>query len=175
VWAASNAFSWLMRALNVVFDVAEGRRWWKRRAVALVAMIAMLTAISIGAAALLAGPELLARIGLAAGWQLARWPVVVLLLTAAMAVIYALLPNRARRAPLRPVLIGAAAGTGLWVLATVAFRLYVSSFGRFAATYGFVGGVIVLLLWLYLSALAILSGAEVAATLEQSEPSRFDH
>jgi membrane protein len=67
----------------------------------------------------------------------------------------------------RPTLIGALVGTGLWLLATLGFRVYVSQLGRYDQTYGFVGGIIILLLWLYLTALAILFGGEVAATLQQ--------
>ncbi|HUF78307.1 MAG TPA: YhjD/YihY/BrkB family envelope integrity protein, partial [Thermoanaerobaculia bacterium] len=84
-----------------------------------------------------------------------------------MWLIYFLLPDRDMRDAARPTLIGAVVGTGLWLLATLGFRVYVSQLGRYDQTYGVVGGIIVLLLWLYLTALAILFGGEVAATLQQ--------
>jgi len=64
------------------------------------------------------------------------------------------------------VLIGAVTGTGVWILASILFRVYVSNFGSYSATYGVLGGVIILLLWLYITALSILFGGEVAATLQ---------
>jgi membrane protein len=84
-----------------------------------------------------------------------------------MWLVYFLLPARDMRDAARPTLIGALVGTGLWLAATLGFRVYVSQFGRYDQTYGVVGGIIVLLLWLYLTALAILFGGEVAATLQQ--------
>lgn len=167
LWAASNAFAWLMRGLNVIYDVEEERGWVRRRAVALVALVVALALMTVSAATLLSGPTVLSWVGIEAGWRFVRWPVVWALITLAMALIYYLLPSRGRPPAKGPVLIGALVGTGLWVLATTGFRLYVAHFGSFSATYGVVGGVIVLLLWLYLTALAILFGGEVAATLEQ--------
>ena len=167
LWAASNAFDWLTRALNVMFDVTEKRPWWKRRALALVAVVATLLLVTVSAVVLVSGPDLLGALGLEAGWRFLRWPLVWGMITGVMWLIYYLLPNRPRPASKAAVLTGALAATALWVVATLAFRGYVASFGNYGATYGVVGGIIVLLLWLYLTALAILFGGEVAATLEQ--------
>ncbi|HEX2251971.1 MAG TPA: YihY/virulence factor BrkB family protein [Thermoanaerobaculia bacterium] len=167
LWSASHMFAVLTDGLNVMYDVKENRPWWKRRLIALGALVASLVLLTTGAAALLIGPDLLADWGLGPAWNVARYPLAFVLLTGLMWLVYYLLPARDQHQALRPVLIGALVGAGLWVLATLGFRFYVAQFGRYSATYGIVGGIIVLLLWLYLTALAILVGGEVAATLEQ--------
>ena len=167
LWSSSHIFVVLADGLNVMYDLEEDRPWWKRRAIALAAVLAGTFLLVGSAAALLAGPDLIAHLGLGGAFHVLRWPMAVLFLTALLWLIYFLLPNRDQRHAARPTLVGAGVGAGVWVLGTLAFRLYVSHFGTYSDTYGFVGGVIVLLLWLYLTALSILFGGEVAATLEQ--------
>lgn len=167
VWAASNVFVAIADGLNVVYDVPEWRSWWKRRAIALGALLASLVLLSVATAGLVAGPELISLLRLEAFWHVLRWPVAFVMLTLTMCLIYYLLPNRDQGRAWRPTLIGALVGSGLWVLGTLGFRLYVANFASYSRTYGFVAGIIVLLVWLYLSAAAILLGGEVAATLEQ--------
>ncbi len=167
VWSASNVFVAIAEGLNVVYDIEEGRSWWRRRVLALTALLASLILLTVATAALVAGPELIALLRLESFWHVLRWPLAFVLLTLMMWLIYYLLPNRQQGRAWRPTLVGAVTGSGLWVLGTLGFRLYVASFGNYSQTYGFIGGIIVLLLWLYLSAAAILFGGEVAATLEQ--------
>ena len=169
LWSASNIFAVLAEGLNVMYDLEEDRSWWKRRAMAIVATVAGLALFVSGAAAILAGPSLVDFLSLSRVWNVLRWPLAFLLVTAMIWLIYYLMPNRDQAGSKKPTLIGALVGCSLWTVATLGFRLYVSHFGTYSKTYGVVGGVLVLLLWLYLTALAILFGGEVAATLEQRE------
>lgn len=167
LWAASNVFAILTAGLNRMYDIEEDRPWWKRRLLALAALIVGLVLLTTAALSLLAGPALIEIFGLGRFWFVLRWPLAFVLLVGMLWLVYYLLPARDQSAVWRPVLIGAATGAVLWVLGTLGFRLYVANFGSYSTTYGVVGGIIVLLIWLYLTALTILFGGEVAATLEQ--------
>lgn len=170
LWSASNVFAILTDGLNHMYDLRETRRWWKRRLLALVTLVVATVALIGSTLILVSSPRLLRLVGLAGlvhAWDSLRWPAVLVLMTLFMWLVYLLLPNRRQRHAIVPTLIGAVVGTLLWSGATVGFRVYVAHFGSYSETYGFVGGIIVLLLWLYLTGLAILFGGEVAATLEQ--------
>jgi membrane protein len=167
LWSASNVFSVLTEGLNTMYDLEETRPFWQRRLLALAALVVGLVLLTTAAAALLAGPALVATLGLETAWIYLRWPLAFVLLVAMLWLVYYLLPARDQRQALRPVAVGALVGAALWVLATLGFRLYVANLGSYDATYGIVGVFIVLLLWLYLTALTVLFGGEVAATLEQ--------
>lgn len=166
-WSGSNIFASLADGLNTMYDLEEGRSWWKRKALAVV--LAMLAAVllTVGATAILAGSEILGLLGAAEGWNALRWPVAFLFLTALLWLVYYWLPDRDQALSKRYVTVGAIVGAGLWVVATTGFRFYVAHLGSYSRTYGFVGSVLVLLIWLYLSALTILFGGEVAVSLEQ--------
>lgn len=167
LWSSSNIVATLADGLNRMYDVEESRPWWKRRLIALVALVIGSVLLLMGTVAMLAGPGLLDLLGLAAAWEVLRWPLAVVMLVLLMWLVYYLLPDRSMKGSARPALVGALTGTAIWLLGTVGFRVYVSHFGRYSELYGFVGGIIVLLLWLYLTSLAILLGGELAATLEQ--------
>jgi len=167
VWSSSNVAVALTDGLNRMFDLEESRPWWLRRLVGLAAVIAGSILLVGNAVALLAGPRLLELVGLGAAWKVLRWPLATILLTALIWLVLWLLPDRGQRGAALPALIGAGVGTGLWLLATWGFQVYIGHFGSYDQTYGFVGGIMVLLVWLYLTALSILFGGEVAATLEQ--------
>jgi len=166
-WSSSNVFVAMTDGLNRMYDVEETRPWWLRRLVALGAVIAASVLLVGNAVALLSGPRLLDLVGLGSAWNLLRWPLSILMLALLMWLVFWLLPDRKHRGAALPALIGAGIGTALWILGTIGFQIYVGNFGSYDQTYGFVGGIMVLLLWLYLTALSILFGGEVAATLEQ--------
>jgi membrane protein len=172
LWAASNSFNGLTIGLNRMYNVDEHRSWWKRRLIAIGLLIATAIVLNIGATAILAGPELIGALGFDVVVGYLTWGMAFLLVTGLFWLTYYLLPNADQRGGAREVLIGAVIGTLLWAGASVLFRLYVSNFGNYSATYGFLGGVIILLLWLYITALAILFGGEVAATLQQRNAPR---
>ena len=166
-WSASNIFAALTHGLNTIWDVEQRRRWWVRRVRAFGLLLAAIGGLVLGAVALLTGPELARALGVSRLWIALRWPGVFLLATAVLFSCYLLLPNIEQRRFKGRILVGAAAGSALWMLGTTLFRLYVANFGRYSTTYGLVGGILVLLIWLYLAALTILFGAEIAACLEQ--------
>lgn len=170
VWSASNVFATLTEGLNRMYDLKETRPWWKRRLLALSAMLAATVALVGSTVVIVSSPELLRGVGLESlvpVWQALRWPVVLVLMTLFLWVVYLVLPDRRQSHAALPTLVGAIVGTALWSGATVALRVYVSHFGSYSQTYGFVGGILLLLVWLYITGLVILFGGEVAATLEQ--------
>ncbi len=176
LWSSSNVFAILAEGLNRMYDLEEGRAWWKQRLYALAALIVGMVGLSVGSAVLLAGPDVFELVGVPElVFQLVRWPLAFVMLWAMMWMVYYLLPDRDQRGTGRQVAIGATVGTLLWIGVTLLFRLYVANFGSYSESYGFVGAIMVLLLWLYLTALVILFGGEVAATLEQHEdPEKWD-
>ena len=167
LWSASSIFAALADGLNTMWDLGDDRSWWRRRALALVALLAGYVLLLPAALAILAGPELIGVTRLDPAWSVLRWPAAFAALVGVMWLAYTLLPARSPAGHHREMLAGALVGGTMWVGITVAFRIYVLNFGRWGRSYGLLGGVIVLLLWLYLTALAILFGGEVAATLEQ--------
>ncbi len=167
VWSSSNTFASLSDGLNKAYRANRPHRWWKRRALALALLGVVSLAVTVASAVLLAGPEIGRVLGLEQFESLVRWPVTFVLAVGLMWLIYYWLPNHDQRRAKRRILVGAVVGTTLWGVATVLFRLYVANFGRFSLVYGFVGGIVVLLLWLYLTAMSILIGGEVAAALER--------
>ncbi len=167
LWSASNIFAALTDGLNAMYDLEEDRSWWKRRGLALVALVLAVLLLLPAAVAILAGPRAFGLDWVPPWWGVARWPVAFAALVGVMWVLYYLLPNREQGGVKGEVLVGALVGTSLWLLATLLFRVYVANFGSYGETYGVLGGIIILLLWLYLTALTILFGGEVAAVLEQ--------
>jgi membrane protein len=171
LWSASGAFAALINALNKAYDVEETRPFWKVRGIALLMTLGLSVMIIIGVLLLVAGP-LIGR-GLAdllglgevftLVWNVVQWPVALSLMVFTVALLYYFAPDAGQ--PFRWITPGGLIGVLLWVLASVIFRFYVSNFGSYDATYGSIGAVIVLLLYLYISSLTILFGAELNATL----------
>jgi membrane protein len=167
IWSASNAFAALSDGLNAAYRVQRQHRWWKKRALAFGLLVVMSGAAIGSALIVLAGPEIASTLGVPSLESFLRWPLTYLLAVALSWLIYLWLPNHDQSREKRRILVGAVVGTSLWVLGTVAFRAYVANFDRFHIVYGFLGGVVMLQLWCYLTALSILVGGEVAAILER--------
>jgi membrane protein len=170
IWSASGYISAFMDASNAVYDIEEGRPIWKKLPLRLGITVLMLVLLAAGAVAVvLTGP-----VAEAAGnlfgvgdsavqvWNIAKWPVLVLIASFMFAVLYYSAPN-VKQPGVRSVLPGGVLAVVLWVVASAAFALYVASFGSYNKTYGALGGVIVFLVWLWLTNLAILLGAEFNA------------
>lgn len=167
LWAGSNIFASLADGLNTIYDVEEGRSWWKKRGLAVILLLCGSVLLALGATTILAGAEIIAGLGLGWAYNLLRWPMAFLFLTALLWLVYYYLPNREQNMSVRYVTMGAVVGAVLWVLVTTGFRLYVTNLSSYSETYGLVGAVLVILIWLYLTALTILFGGEVAVSLEQ--------
>lgn len=172
LWSASSGVASLIPALDRASDVVETRPFWKRRLLAvattlgvgLLSIVASLTAIALPALARWTGGP----VGAALSWL--RLPLAGLLIMATWMALYRLLPDARTR--LHPVTPGAVVGVLVWVGASWGFSAYVQQFGRYEATYGALGGVIVLLLWMWVSTLALLLGAEINKVLAPTAPRR---
>jgi len=171
LWSASGAFAALMNALNKAYDIEETRPFWKVRGIALLMTLGLSVMILIGVLLLVAGPPIGRGLADLFGlgwvfelvWNIARWPVALFFMIFTVALLYYFAPDANQ--PFRWITPGGFIGVLLWVLASMAFRFYVSNFGSYDETYGSIGAVIVLLLYLYISSLTILVGAELNATL----------
>jgi membrane protein len=170
LWSASAGISNLIRALNVAYDEEDKRGFVKRRLLALGLTVGAIVFMVLAVALVAALPVLLDALDVP-GWvkalvQAGRWLGLVVAVMVALAVLYRLGPER--DAPkIRWLSVGAIVATALWVIGSVVFSLYVDNFGSYGKTYGTLAGVVVLLLWLWLSSLAALLGAEVNAEMEQ--------
>lgn len=165
IWSASNFFAAIGDGLDAMFGVRGNAKWWRKRLKAVLLMVVGGALLWGGAILIIAGPQLARGLGLGSYAHWLAWPIVFALLVTLLWVIYYVMPAHDQRDIRRELLIGAVTGTVVWMLATALFRLYVSNFANFGRTYGFIGGIIVLLLWLYITALSILLGGEVADAL----------
>ena len=171
IWAGSNVFSTLIHALNVAYDVKDTRPWWKKKLIAVASVIGIGVVILTSTVLILGGETLTAWIAdrLALGgvartiWSALQLPIAFLLLVTIAGLSYYFLPNI--RQGKRQVLVGALFTTVAWALVTLGFRTYVANFANYNATYGALGGVIVLLTWMYFSMLVFLIGGEINAEL----------
>jgi membrane protein len=168
LWSASSGMKALVTGINVAYDEPESRKFVKLRGLALLLTLgAILTmAVALGVIAVL--PVLIDHLLGSVGGTIVgilRWPFLALLLIVGLAVIYRLAPDR-DDAKWRWVSWGSVVATVLWVLGSMAFSFYASHFGNYSKTYGSLGAVIILLFWLYLSAIVVLVGAELNAEME---------
>lgn len=170
LWSASSGVSEVQRALNTIYGVTEGRPFWKARGIALVmTLVASALGVLAGVVAIAAGPLASAipgPLGTAVAWL--RLPVAGVVMMLLWALLYYALPDVEQ--DFRFITPGSIFGVVVWVLASFGFSLYVSNFGKYEAVYGSVGGVIVMLLWMYISSVVLLLGAEVNAVIEHKSP-----
>ena len=174
LWSASGYVGAFMRASNLIYEVPEGRPFWKLRPLQMLVTLAMVILLALLALALvLTGPlaEAVAEplgIGDVAvtAWDIAKWPVMLVVATGMIAVLYYASPN-ARLRGFRWVTPGSVVALLAWLAASAAFALYVANFGAYDETYGSLGGVVVLLVWLWISNLALLFGHQLNAELER--------
>lgn len=174
LWSASGYVGAFSRAMNRIYEIDEGRPVWKLRPAMLVVTVLALGLLALVAVGIvLTGPVAHAVgsvIGLGAQsvtvWNVVKWPVVLALVVVVVAMLYYATPN-VRQPKFRWISVGAAVAIGVWVLGSAAFGFYVSGFTDYDATYGSLAGVIVFLLWLWLTNLALLFGAELDAELER--------
>src|SRR3954465_2402410 len=170
LWAASGYVSAFTDASTTIYEVEEGRPFWKLKPIQLaVTFVLILMAALVALALVLSGP-VVGALGGALGvsdsvlsaWRYAKWPAMLVLVLVIFGFLYYTAPN-ARPSGLRWVSGGAVVALVAWIVASIAFALYVGNFGSYNKTYGALGGVVVFLLWLWLTNLAILFGAEFTA------------
>ncbi len=169
LWSASAGIAGLVEAVNLAYDEEEMRGFIKKRALALLLTLGFLVFLAVAIALVAVLPAVLDQLGLGVvaevAVQVARWGGLVVLMIVALGVLYRLGPDR-DDAQVRWVSTGAVTATLVWVAASVAFSLYVDNFGSYGETYGSLAGVAVLLLWLWITALVVLVGAELNAETE---------
>jgi membrane protein len=169
LWSASRAMSGLMSAMDIAYEQKETRSFLKFNLTALLltlgAIVSGLVAIALIAVLPAVAPHLDAG-GLSRALTLVQWPVLIVLVMIGLAVLYRYAPDR-DEPQWRWVSPGAIAATTLWILGSIVFTVYVVNFGSYDKTYGSLGGVVVLLTWLYLSSFTVLLGAVINAQSER--------
>jgi membrane protein len=169
VWTASSAIGQLVTAINIAYDEDETRNWARRKLSAIGLTLGAIVYVAFAVFCVVAVPDVIARTGLGVGARrllnLAVWPGLAGSFLVALALLYRFAPDR-RPARWRWVSVGSVCAVVAWIVATLGFRVYVSQFGSYNETYGSLAGVVVVLLWLWLTAIVILVGAEINAELE---------
>ena len=166
LWTMSGYATAFGRAVNTVYEVQEGRQIWKFRGLMMLLAVFLIVGFGAVIALLLSTPRAIAAIGITEPWvtvwAFARWPILVVVVALIIAVLYYATPN-VRHDRFRWVSYGALFAMIVWALATAAFYAYIAVVGQYDKVYGWLGGAIVLLLWLYLTNLVLVLGAEVDA------------
>lgn len=166
-YSGSNIFTTFMDALNTAYDVKDCRGWWKKRFIALGMLIAAAIVMGLATYTMLAGEKTLTLLGdwlgmsqqTARAWTFLQFPIAFVLLTGFLWMQYYFLPYAKQEK--KQVLVGSVFATILWILATLLFRAYVQNWGAYNPAYGVIGAVMILLTWMYISAVVILVGGEL--------------
>jgi membrane protein len=182
LWAASGYVGAFMQASNAIYDVEEGRPIWKTVPLRILITVVTLVLLAVVAVAVTVTGPLADRAGDLLGlgsaavavWDIAKWPVLILVVAFLFAILYWASPNVEHPGP-RWVTPGGLIAVLLWIVASAGFALYVANFSSYNETYGSLGGVIVFLVWLWLSNLVLLVGAEINAELERQREIEHGH
>jgi membrane protein len=174
LWSASGYIAAFMRASNRVWDVEEGRPFYKTIPVRVIVTVITVVLITASALAVVLTGELASRVAGLIGlgstavvvFDIAKWPIMLVLVALILSVLYYAGPN-VRQPGFRWVTPGSAVAVVLWIIVSAAFAFYVSSFSSYNKTYGTLGGVVAFLVWLWLTNVVILFGAELNAELER--------
>ena len=175
LWSASAYVGAFMRAANIVYETPEGRPFWKLRPLQILVTLVMLVLLALVAVALvLTGPVVTAVAGpLGIGstavsiWNIAKWPVLLLVVVTMFAVLFYAAPN-VKLAGFKWVTPGALLAIVLWLIASAAFAFYAANFGSYDKTYGTLGGLVCLLVWMWITNVALLLGMELNSERERS-------
>jgi virulence factor BrkB len=178
LWAGSNGMASVMTALNAAYDVEDTRAWWKRRLLSIVLTFGFALFIITALVLIVFGPRIgeavANRLGLgtlfSVAWNILYLPVVIFFVLVGIALVYYLAP--AAKQHWHWVTPGSVVALVLWLAMSYGLRLYVSNFADYGATYGSIGGVILLMLWLYLTGVVLLVGAEINAEIEHAAAER---
>jgi len=176
LWSSSAAIVSIVGALNRAYDITEGRPWWKVRLLSIGLTLGVAVFILIAFSLVLVGPTVATWLGQSTGWGapfewawlILQWPVAFALVSTGIGLIYYFGPDAEQDwVWITP---GAVAATILWLLISLVFKLYIANFTDYEGSYGTVGAVIVVLLWFYVSGIALLTGAELNAEIEHASP-----
>jgi membrane protein len=182
LWSASGYIAAFMRASNIVWDVEEGRPIYKTIPVRLGVTLLTVVLLTLSALAVVLTGSLARQVGDVIGvgstavtvWDIAKWPVLLVVVAVILAILYYASPN-VRQPGFRWVTPGGVLAVVLWLLASGAFALYVSAFSSYNKTYGALSSVVIFLIWLWITNLAILLGAELNAELERERQIERGH
>jgi membrane protein len=174
VWSASGYIGAFSRATNAVYEMREGRPFWKLRPLQILLTLAMVFLLAIVAISLVVTGGLAEAVGDAIGlgsttvtlWNWLKWPVLVVIVMGMIAVLYWAAPN-VKQPGFRWITPGSVVAVLIWIVASVAFGIYVAMFGSYNKTYGSLGGMIGFLVWLWITNIAILFGAELNSEIER--------
>jgi membrane protein len=174
LWSASGYVGAFGRAMNKIYEIEEGRPFWKLRPIMLLLTLIAVVLAAIALLILIVSGPLAQSIGNVIGlgdtaltvWNIAKWPVLAVIVVVVVALLYYATPN-VQQPKFRWISVGAGVAILIWVLASVAFAFYVGNFGSYNKTYGSLAGVIVTLLFLWITNLALLFGGELDAELER--------
>jgi membrane protein len=174
VWSASGYIGAFMRASNAIYEVDEGRAFWKLRPLQVIVTLTLLILVALVLMALvITGPvahSVASKVGLGSVgvtiYNIAKWPLMAAIVLIMLGVLYYIAPN-ARLPKIQWLSPGAIVALVIWVIASAAFGFYVANFGSYNKTYGTLGGAISLLVWLWITNLAVLFGQELNAEIER--------
>lgn len=176
LWASSRYLGGFIRASNAIYGVEEGRPFWKTVPLRIALTVAMMVLFAVTALGVILTGGIAERVGQALGlgstgivvWDIAKWPALALLISLAIAILYWAAPN-VQQPGFRWLTPGSALAVLVWAAASAGFAIYVANFGSYNKVYGSLAGVVVFLVWLWLSNLAILFGAEFDAELTRGK------
>jgi membrane protein len=182
LWSASGYVGAFMRASNAIYEVEEGRPIWTKAPVRLGVTIVMMVLLAVSALAVVLTGGLAEQVGRALGigdsavtaWGIAKWPVLLVIVSLMFAILYWAAPN-VKQPGFRWITPGGILAVLIWLIASAVFALYVANFASYNKTYGSLGGVIVFLVWLWISNIAVLLGAEFNAELERGRQIAAGH
>jgi membrane protein len=182
IWAASGYVGAFIRASNVIWDVEEGRPIWKTVPLRLVVTIVMLVLLTVTAVAVTVTGPLADKVGTLLGvgsvavtvWDIAKWPILVLIVALMFSILYYATPN-VRQPGFRWVTPGGVLAVLAWMGVSALFGIYVANFGSYNKTYGSLGAIVIFLVWLWLTNVAILLGAELNAETERERQIKAGH
>jgi membrane protein len=174
IWSASSYIGAFIRASNLIWDVEEGRPIWKTRPLRLVITLVMLILLTASAVAVAVTGPLADKVGKLLGiggaavtaWEIAKWPALIVVVSLMFSILYYASPN-VRQPGFRWVTPGGILAVVVWIVVSALFGIYVANFGSYNKTYGSLGAIVIFLVWLWLTNVAILFGAELNAETER--------
>jgi membrane protein len=182
LWSASGYVAAFTRASNAIYEIGEGRPIWKTLPLRVALTVVLMALLAICAVAVVFTGALAEHVGGLLGlgdtivtvWDIAKWPLLIVLVSLMCALLYWAAPN-VKQPGFRWISPGGILAVSIWIVASAAFAFYVANFGSYNKTYGAVGGVIIFLVWLWISNIAILLGAEFNAELQRGRQIEAGH